>query len=190
MTAARQLPPARMTTAEFIAWPHERYQLVDGEPRAMAPASAVHGRIQARLARRIDEHLDATGNPCRVFTEPAIVPHVRADTNLRVPELAVTCTRIESGQVALPDPVLLVEILSPGNEVDTRANVWAYATIPSVREIVVLSSWQVAAELLRRSSGGDWPTAPTSLGWDDTLQLDSIGLSCRLADLYEGTPLA
>jgi len=190
MTAARRLPPAHMTTAEFIAWPSERHQLVDGEPHAMAPASAVHGRIRARLGRRIDEHLDAIGSSCRVFTEPAIVPHIRADANLRVPDLAVTCTPIELGQVALPNPVLLVDIPSPGNEIDTRANVWAYATIPSVREILVVFSWQVAAELLQRSRDGAWPTAPQAIGPGDTLRLDSIGLSCRLADLYEGTPLA
>ena len=33
---------------------------------------------------------------------------------------------------ALADPVLLVEILSPSNQAESRANVWAYTTIPSV----------------------------------------------------------
>jgi hypothetical protein len=32
---------------------------------------------------------------------------------------------------ALTDPVLLIEILSPSNQAETWANVWAYATIPS-----------------------------------------------------------
>lgn len=42
-----------MTVAEFLAWnPPEgqAWQLVDGEPQAMAPASRTHGTIQGELA--------------------------------------------------------------------------------------------------------------------------------------------
>ena len=47
-TAVRRKAPHHMTVDEFIAWVGDgRWQLVDGEPRAMAPASATHGIIQA-----------------------------------------------------------------------------------------------------------------------------------------------
>lgn len=39
----------------------------------------------------------------------------------------------------MSDPVLLMEILSPSDAQQTWANVWAYATIPSVTEILVVS---------------------------------------------------
>src|ERR671933_996226 len=138
-TAPKSLPP-RMTMADFLDWPGDgtakRYQLVDGEPRAMAPASATHGAIQATLARLIGNRLVEAGRRCRAVTEPAVMPRLRADMNLRVPDIGVTCTRIERGQIVLPDPVLLVEILSPGNDRETWENVWAYSTIPSVQEIL------------------------------------------------------
>jgi thiaminase (transcriptional activator TenA) len=38
--------PVRMTVDEFLKWDSDdglRYELVDGEPRAMAPASTIHG---------------------------------------------------------------------------------------------------------------------------------------------------
>ena len=38
----------------------------------------------------------------------------------------------------MADPILLIELLSPGNAKDTRDNVWAYTTISSVREIVIV----------------------------------------------------
>ena len=43
-----------------------------------------------------------------------IVPGVRASRNRRVPDLGVTC--------APPEPILLIEILSPSNEAETRTN--------------------------------------------------------------------
>jgi Uma2 family endonuclease len=154
MAIAHKQSPSWMTYADFLDWPGDgtakRYQLVDGDPCAMAPASATHGLIQAKLARIIDEHLTRIGRRCSVATGPAVVPRIRASANVRVPDLGVTCSPIASGQIELPDPVLLIEVLSPGNEADTRDNVWAYASIPSVQEILIVHSTRVAAELLRR----------------------------------------
>jgi Uma2 family endonuclease len=64
----------------------------------------------------------------------------------------------------LPDLIVLIEVLSPGNTSDTWDNVWAYATIPSVREIVVVHSTRVLAELLRRGPDGHWPEEPEKVG--------------------------
>jgi Uma2 family endonuclease len=192
-TAIRRKVPHRMTAEEFIVWAGgdgRRWQLVDGEPRAMAPAAATHGIIQARLAFLINQRLDAGSSPCVVVTEPAISPRVRSRSNLRVPDLAVTCTPIESGQLVLPEPVLIIEILSPTNESETWENVWAYVSIPSVQEILVVRSTTAAAELLRRRDDGAWPEEPSQLHAGDSLHLVSIDLTCPLADVYARTHLA
>jgi len=52
-----------MTVAEFLEWePDDRsgalWQLLDGEPEMMAPASDRHGSIQSRLGQLIGVHLD------------------------------------------------------------------------------------------------------------------------------------
>jgi Uma2 family endonuclease len=125
-----------------------------------------------------------------VVTEPAIVPRVRARSNMRVPDLAVTCADVGAGLIALPDPVLIVEILSPTNESDTWENVWTYVSIPSVQEALVLRSSSVAADLLRRSSDGTWPGEPIQISQDGTLHLETMALTCPLAELYIGTYLA
>ena len=192
-TAPKTLPP-RMTVADFLDWPGDgtakRHQLVDGEPRAMAPASATHARIQATITYLLTRHLIETGSRCRTATEPAVAPRLRSNVNLRVPDIGVTCTPIEPGQIVLPDPVLLVEVLSPGNEADTWENVWAYSTIPSVQEILVEYSTRIAAELLRRAPDGTWPKEPEEIGPDGQLRLASIGFTCPLAELYDETHLA
>ena len=121
--------------------------------------------------------------PCRVVTTPRVIPHLRSRFNERGPDLGVSCAPFTDGR-SLVDPVLLVEILFPSNEAKTRANVWAYATIPSVREVLILSSTSVRAEVLRQ---GD--EIPVIVAGDETLRLDSIGYEDSLADFYTTTNL-
>jgi Uma2 family endonuclease len=190
-TAMRRKAPHHMTVDEFVVWAGDgRWQLVDGEPRAMAPANATHGIIQATLAFLLNQHLYTRGSPCVVVTKLAIQPPVRSHSNMRVPDLAVTCSPVEAGQIALSDPLLIIEILSPSNEAETWENVWTYASIPSVQEVLVLRSASIAADLLRRCADGTWPEEPLQIGRADTLHLACIGLSVPLAEVYVRTYLA
>jgi Uma2 family endonuclease len=109
---------------------------------------------------------------------------------MRVPDLAVTCSPVEAGQIALPDPLLIVETQSPNNEADTWENVWTYVSIPSVQEVLVLRSATIAAGLLRRSADDTWPDEPLQISRDDTLHVDCIGLTVPLAEVYRRTYLA
>ncbi|MFL5256140.1 MAG: Uma2 family endonuclease, partial [Rhodopila sp.] len=88
------------------------------------------------------------------------------------------------------DPVLLIEILSPSNEAETRANIWAYTTIPSVQEILAVHSTRIEAEPLRRGPDGNWPEIPEVVTGAETLRLASIGFATPLAAFYRTTALA
>ena len=83
----------------------------------------------------LGNHLLAQGSACRVVIKPEIVPRVRANRNYRVPDLGVTCAP-PSRDSMLPEPVLLLEILSASNEAESWANIWTYISIPSVTEIL------------------------------------------------------
>jgi Uma2 family endonuclease len=183
-----------MTVAEFLHWPGDgtgrKFQLVDGELRAMSPGSATHGTIQMTLGRLIGNALVAAGGRCRVVAEPGIATRVRAHTNLRVPDLGISSIADAPGQRTLPDPMVLIEILSPGNAKDTWDNVWACTTIPSVREIAVVHAARVLAEVLRRGADGHWPEDPEEINRDGTLRLDSIDFACPMRDVYAQTHLA
>ena len=185
-------PSDPMTVAEFIGWeaPADRHwQLVDGEPIAMAPASRTHGSLQLELGALMRNHLADTGSPCTVVTAPGIVPQVRSSDNFRIPDLAVTCTRYDIEEYDVSNPVLIVEILSPSNRADTWRNVWAFATIPGLHEILILSSTAVRAELLRRGVDGSWPASSTVIE-DGDLVLESIGFAIPLTAIYRTTRLA
>lgn len=185
--------PATMTADEFLAWPGDgmggRYQLVDGALRAKSPASTTHGAIQANVGGLLRQHLAVPGNPCRVVAEPAVSVRIRANINTRVPDLGVTCAKDAQGQIYLPDPLLLVEIVSPGNATDTWDNVWAYTTLPSVQEILVLQSTRIEAQVVRRDPDGSWAATPVIVADGAKLVLRSIDLEFPLREAYGKTYL-
>jgi Uma2 family endonuclease len=191
MVAALKIP-VRMSVGEFLAWTpsdDQFWQLVDGEPHAMAPPNRTHGAIQGELIRLIGNHLMERGLPCSVIGTPGIIPRVQSDINVRIPDLAVTCSGYQAEETAITDPVLVVEILSPSNQAETWRNVWTYTTIPSVQEILIVRTAAIGAELLRRNPDGTWPERPLAIEQGE-LALDSIGFSAPLTAIYRTTRLA
>jgi Uma2 family endonuclease len=184
--------PAHMTVADFLAWspPDGRlWQLVDGTPQAMAPASRTHAYLQGEVAGIIRDHLRARRSPCVLAITPGVVPRIGARDNVRVPDLAVTCSPYAGEEGVVSEPVLIVELLSPSNKAETRANVRAYTTIPSVQEILVLETEAIAADLLRRDADRGWPAEAIRITSGD-LHLASIDLILPLAACYATTRLA
>ena len=192
MSQALRLP-IPMTVDDFQIWEppygtkHLRWQLVDGQPVAMAPPSPDHGLIQSECVTLLNMHL-RDRSPCRVFTTPGVVPALQTTTNERLPDLAVTCSNRRDPRI-VPDPVVLVEILSPGNEAQTRANVWAYTTIESVQEILLFHSTRIGGELLRRGPDGAWPREPQTIAVDGMIELVSIGFTAPLRAFYRTTSI-
>src|SRR5579871_5417489 len=94
MSAATKLT-VPMSVAEFLKWNAEdgrNWQLVDGEPQAMAPASRTHAALINELGALLRNFFAERGGPCTALAQPGVVPHVSASRNCRVPDLAVTCT--------------------------------------------------------------------------------------------------
>ena len=194
MVAALKLPPRRMTVDEFLSWDPEDgtgalWQLRDGEPEMMAPITDADGSVQNQLSFLLTAHLLSSGGRCRVVANPGMVPRVRSDRNLLIADIGITCAPPSMGR-AIPEPVVLIEILAPSNEAETRANVWAYTTIPPVAEIAVLGSTEVSAEVSRRRPDGSWPERPDAVGPSGELRFESIGFAVPLAAAYATTPLA
>ena len=190
MAAALKMPDL-MTTEEFLRWDSPGgclWQLIDGLPVAMSPPSPRHGAIQSEAARLIGNHLLERGSPCVVITTPGVVPRFQSDRNFMIPDLAVTCSAADIAGSMVLEPILLVEILSPSNHAETWRNVWAYMTIPSLWEILVVHSMSVGMELLCRSDDGAWPDKPTATAEGD-FTLSSIGLTLPVKALYRGTGL-
>lgn len=186
--------PGRMTMAEFLDWrppaAHERlWMLADGEAVEVNAPSVDHGAIQAEIGFLLTVHLRSARPECRVIVTPGVVPRVRAAHNLRIPDLCVVCGPAVA-QAVLRDPVAVIGILSPSNEDVTRANVWTYASIPQVRDILLVDSLAVRAELLRREPDGAWPDNAELIGPEGEVELASLGFRAPLRGLYRTSSLS
>nr|WP_294519933.1 Uma2 family endonuclease [uncultured Rhodopila sp.] len=191
MDAALKVPEF-MTVEAFLDWdapPGYLWQLRDGVPQAMSPPSPTHGVIQSRIDRLIGSFLESRASPCRTVITPGVIPASRSDINMLIPDLAVTCSPIQATDRALANPLLLIEVLSPGNQSETWMNVWAYTTIPSVQEIVVLQSQKIGVLVLRRAADGTWPDHPAPITGGE-LTLESIGFQTSIEEIYRTTWLA
>ena len=184
-----ELAVKRMTLAEFLRWEDgtdTRYELLAGFAVAMAPPAIAHGVLAARLCARIEAALQSR-RPCMAQVEAGIARPDRDDT-CYIADIAVTCTPPERGQQLLQDPVLIVEIFSPGTAIyDRQTKVTDYRRIPSVQEILLIDSTSIFAEVLRRD-GDRWITEIVR-GPQSVLSLSAIALTATMSDLYEGIDL-
>lgn len=197
MSVAEKLPPTTrrlMTVEEFLALPGDGtgriYELAHGKLRAQDAASDAHGTIQSTLNILIGQHLRERRPGSRIVANPGIRPRLLAKWNYRIPELGVTCTPNRADVHETPDPILLVEVLSPSNEADTWSNIPLYATLPGVMEILIVDSTKAEATLVRRGADGSWPQEPTVIPAGGTIALTSIGFEVALAEVYRDTHLA
>jgi Uma2 family endonuclease len=64
-----------------------------------------------------------------------------ADGSSRIPDVALFCGRATRGDLHLPDPILLVEVLSPTTaDYDRGAKLDGYKDVATVREIWLVDS--------------------------------------------------
>jgi Uma2 family endonuclease len=194
MSSAAVELPTRMTVEEFLDWPGDgtgrRCDLVDGEPRALDAPSETHASMHARVAYLLTAHLDKHLPSCRVAIGGGVKPRLQAKWNYRIPDLAVTCGRSEKGGREVPDPVIIIELLSPSNRAETWDNVRNYATLPSVSEIVVIDTESVSADVLVRDDKGLWPANSLKVEAGGFVAFASIGFEMPLSEAYRGTHLA
>ena len=176
----------RMAVDEFLRWEDgtdARYELVDGIPKAMAPPTPGHGVLAVALGAELRSALRSR-RPCVVQAEAGIARPGRDDT-CYIADLAVTCDPPQRGDRLIRDPILVVEILSPGTSVfDRQTKIPDYRRIPSVQEILLIHSETIFGEILRRG-GEQWITEIVR-GPDAVLALASIPLSVPMSELYQG----
>jgi Uma2 family endonuclease len=185
-----ELALRRMSLDEVLLWEDgsdTRYELIEGVPVAMAPPAGARGILSARLAGMLEVALRPR-RPCTVRSGAGIRRPDSADT-FYVADLAVTCRPHQRGEQLVEEPILVVEILSPGAERhDRQTKIPGYREIDSVMEILLIDSEAAYAEI-RRRDGSRWITELVQ-GVEATLSLTSVALQAPLAELYEGIDLA
>jgi Uma2 family endonuclease len=176
-----------MTVAEFLPWAKqqpERWELFDGVPMAMSPERIVHGDTKYRAARAFDAAIAKARVPCRFVLDSAAV---RIDTrNSYQPDLLVYCGEAISGEaVEVPEPVVVVEVLSPGNAItDLRDKLLGYFRVPSIQRYLVIDPDK---RLVIHHARGRDDVVGTRFLSDRQVALDPPGLALNIADFFAPT---
>ena len=178
-------PKPRMTVDEFLAWAEGRpgrYELCDGLVVAMSPERVRHADAKFSVQMALRAAIGRKALPCRMLPDGMTV---RIDPcTTYEPDALVYCgPRLAPDAVEVPDPVVVVEVLSPSTKaVDSGAKLAGYFQIPSVQHYLIVDA-ERRLVVHHRRGGGD--LIETRIVAEGGLTLDPPGLPLQLSDLFE-----
>lgn len=171
-----------MTMDEFLVWEAEqefKYEFDGFQPVAMTGGTAAHAGIQRNVIGML--YAGMRGHRCRAYGSEL---KIEVAGSIRYPDAFIVCTPVLPATQVVTEPVVVFEVLSK----TTASTDWVeknreYRDTPSVQRYVILEQTRMAAAVFSRD-GGTW--APEFLVGDTELALPEVGLTLKLADLYEG----
>ena len=179
-------PSGKMTRDEYRRWaeaqPHGRFELVAGEVVAMAPER--EGQIDAKAVAwlALRQAIKAAGVRCRAYADGFTV---EVDENtVYEPDALVNCgDRPDRNATVAPNPVVIVEVTSPGTRsVDTGTKLADYFRVPSIHHyLIVMADKRLVVHHSRRA--GD--EIGTRLVASGRIEMDPPGISIAVEDLFE-----
>jgi Uma2 family endonuclease len=187
----------RMSAERFRAFQdgrpdHERWELIAGVPMMMTPPTLAHNHIAWNLQRLLNNAL-AAHDPSRLATQRLGVELASGDYRPE-PDVGVIDIDYEANQRFVNRAYLLAEIVSDTDEVSVPGTdkTWIdikreiYLKHPTCEAVLIIKQDKMEVRVDVKADKG-WSSQ--KLGPADTLRLPGFGLTCAVADLYEGTPL-
>ncbi len=177
------LSPEEFLEAERRA--ETKHEYYDGEIVALSGASLPHNRIVANLIAALHPQLRDT--TCSVFPSDLRVwnPARRSYT---YPDVVVVCGEPQASDErrdVLLNPTLLIEVLSESTESRDRGEkAEGIRRLESLQEYLLVSQAEVRVERYRRYGERQWMLTE-ALDRGDVLELDSIGCTLALQDVYQ-----
>ncbi len=160
-----------------------RHEYIDGQVYAMTGASDRHCLITGNIFGVMRPLL--RGTPCQLFANDM---KVRLNLNQQdifyYPDLLLSCDPTDRETYYRSKPCLLVEVLSDATaRLDSREKRFAYQTLPSLREYLLVSQTHREVQVFRRQ--GDWAPEIYTAG---QVRLDCLGFELPLDLIYEDVP--
>jgi Uma2 family endonuclease len=179
------LTKPRMNVEEFLAWAVNqpgRHELFRGEVYAMSPETAGHADTKAAVYNALAGGHPSAPSPCHVFPDGMTV---RIDeTTAYEPDALVYCgEKLPPSAIEVPEPVIVVEVLSPSSrQVDLAIKLAGYFLLPSLAHYLIVDPPR--SLILHHSRTGD--AILTRVVTEGAIVLDPPGLELALADVYAG----
>jgi Uma2 family endonuclease len=181
-----------LTPEEYLALERAaetKSEYLDGEMIPMPGAGLNHNRITVNITVSLASqvHRQPADRPCQVLANDMRVL-ISATGSYTYPDVIVVM-----GEPILADehfdnllnPAVLVEVLSPSTErFDRGRKLVRYRTIPSLREVLLVSQDRPRIEhQCRREDGSGWDHSVAE-GLTSEVELPCIGCRLTLADVY------
>lgn len=181
-----QSPITCLTPDEYLSLEQHseiKHEYVDGEMFPMGEVSQEHNYIAGNIIALLRPHL--RGSFCRVFISDMKVKIKAARAHIfYYPDILVTCALEDKEKYYKTRPSLIIEVLSDSTKViDKREKRANYRTLDSLQEYVLVYQDEMKLEIYRKNDAGDWLSQ--TLGKSDRLELNSVGLSLSMSDIYE-----
>jgi Uma2 family endonuclease len=178
------LTKLRMNVDEFLAWADGRpgrHELFRGEVYAMSPETAGHADKKAAVYIAMLTGIRALSLPCHVFPDGMTVRI--DDTTAYEPDALLYCgPKLPPSAVEVPNPVIVVEVLSPSTrQFDASIKLAGYFRLPSVAHYLIVDP---AQPLIVHHSRGAGDTILTHVVTDGIITLQPPGLELAVADIY------
>ena len=180
---------AKMTVEEYLLWVAEqpemlRYELIDGTPVAMSPERARHAITKGEMYVALRSAVKAAGLDCTVFPDGMTV--IIDDHTAYEPDVVVTCGQeIQGDDVVAPNPVIVVEVLSPSTGyVDLGTKLAGYFQIKSVRHYLILDPVKKVVTHHERGADG---VITTHILQGSTITLTPPGIDVGLVEIFATT---
>jgi len=181
------LTPEEYLETERVA--ERKSEYYEGEMFAMAGAKEAHNLLVTNLVAELRQHFRL--RPCRVYPSDMRV-RVKPTGPYMYPDVVAVCGEpkfLDDQKDTLLDPGLLVEVLSPSTEAYDRGRKFEqYKAIESLRDYLLVASDRVHADLYTRQPDGRWILTSADK-MEDSLALESVGVSLAMVDLYEKVDL-
>jgi Uma2 family endonuclease len=173
--------PHPWTVQEFLTFESggpERHELVGVVVRLRAGDTAAHSAIKGNVALALHEAL--RGAPYRPYISDL---KVLTPTAVLYPDVLVAGCPLATDDDRLPDPTVVVEVLSPGSETFDRIYKWrGYQRIASLRHYILIEQKERRIEVFSRTAAG-WKLVAVEPP-DDAIALDAIDATLSLEAVY------
>src|SRR6202035_343624 len=178
------LPKTHMTVDQYLAWAEEqpgRFELRDGAVFAMSPEGAGHAERKAAVHAALLAGIRARRLACYALPDGMTVRI--NDSTAYEPDALVYCgAKLAPSSVEVPNPVIVVEVLSPSTRhIDLSAKLADYFRLPSVAHYLIVDPDKPRVIHHARGAGD---TILTRIVSEGTVALDPPGLEIAVAEIY------
>jgi Uma2 family endonuclease len=178
------LPKQKMTVDEYLAWAQGqpgRYELYAGVVYAMTPERAGHATVKYAVQTALLAGIRRARLPCHMLPDGMTV-RIDRDT-AHEPDALVYCgEELTASAVEVPNPVIVVEVLSPSTRhVDASAKLAGYFRVPSCQHYLIVDPDK---QLVVHHARGEADAIITRIIREHTVRLDPPGLELTIAELF------